>query len=325
MNINSELRVPTFNFTIFKHFMYFFIYILFVVLNADLYRSELFLSKIIAKVCAIFKILISLIIVEWSIVNILGGYNDRSLMDFIFSLNGVNQKTNWYGWGSYNVALWFTERSNFFIIAIYYLILLNKNDISRKDWKWIILSAVACYCTGSSSALVIFVLYILLQGSIIIFKTRRVKTYLIYSVVFLFAAITLYKFYPVFSPKILSFINNKSEWSSSHFRMQSIEYGLKAFASRPFLGVGIGTVFAHSMLVQTLSNIGLIGLYFTLYIHQKVCPICLNKFQKIVGIFFFIFISFGTFMFQHFSSPIIITFFLISHMKGEILNARADS
>ncbi len=325
MDISNEMKVPILNFTIAKHFIYFIIYIAFLIFNDDLYCSAQFLEEIARKIYGMFKVLISLIIVEWCIVNLLGGWNDRSLMDFIFSLNGVNQDVNYYSWGSYNVALWFTERSNYFIILIFYLMLIKKNCLSGSDWLWTVLSAVACYCTGSSSALAILILYLILQGFVTLFKKNQIMNCVIYSIALMFAFIILIKYYPVYSPKILDFIYNRNVWGSAHFRMQSIEYGIQAFLSNPLFGVGIGTVYVHSMLVQTLSNIGLVGIFLTLYLHQKECPINLHSFQNVIGIIFILGISFGALMIQHFTSPFIITAFMILHMNGDVLNRKQNT
>ncbi len=323
-DIKAQLFKPTINFTVIKHFLYLIAYILFVVINSDLYMDNEYIERLIKVVTKWFKILIVGLILEWVIVNALGGYNDRELMDKFFSLNGTFQNTNWYTWGSYSVCLWLSERSNYFIITIFYLILLKKREIEPSDWFWIVMSGVACYCTGSSSSLVIGTVYLFTEFIVTIFKNKRINQVSIMTAIVICSVFIMINYYSVIAPKLLDFINNENKWGSAHFRAQSIEYGLKAIKEYPWFGVGIGTIYAHSMLIQTLGNIGIIGIIVVLWIHQIVCSVRLN-FQNIVAAIFFVGISYGAFMVQHFTSPIIIMIFIILHSEEGILDARNNT
>lgn len=323
INIKGQLIKPTITFTIVKHFLYLIAYILFVVMNDDLYDDNKYIEKLIKTVTIWFKILIVGLIIEWTVVNALGGYNDRQLMSVLFSVE-PNQMQNWYSWGSYNICLWLSERSNYFIIAVFYLTMLKKKLLRLNDWLWIILSGIACYCTGSSGTLVIVVAYIAAEFAVIIFKNKRIGQISVISVIALVCILILINYYSVYAPKLLDFINNKSEWGSAHYRAESIEYGIDALKKYPWFGVGIGTIYAHSMLIQTLSNIGIIGVIVVLWIHQIVCSIRFS-FKNIVATAFFIGISYGTFMVQHFTSPLIILIFIILHKEEEVLNARENT
>lgn len=324
LDIQAQLFKPTVNFTVIKHFVYLIAYILFVVLNNDLYDDNKYIEKLIKVVIFWFKILIVCLIVEWAFVNAFGGYNDRQLMNVIFSLHGTNQSTNWLTWGSHSVCLWFTERSVYSIIAIFYLVMLKKETLRFNDWLWIVLSAVACYCTGSSSTLVIIVVYMAAEFIITIIKNKKISQISAMSIIAVCGLFILINYYSVYAPKLIDFFNNANVWGSAHFRAQSIEYGLKAIKEYPFFGVGIGTIFVHSMLIQTAANIGAIGIFFVLWIHQIVCPVYFN-FRNIVLVIFFIGISYGTFMVQNFTSPMIIMIFIIMHSKEEIFDARKNT
>ena len=143
MNISSQLIKPTIDFTVIKHFLYLVAYILFVVFNSDLYADGRYIEKLLNDVTKWFKILIVSLIIEWTFVNALGGFNDRQIMSDLFSLNGTFQTSNWYTWNSYSVCLWFSERSSYGIIIFYYLILLKKKFLKTSDWIWCLLAAVA--------------------------------------------------------------------------------------------------------------------------------------------------------------------------------------
>ena len=324
MNISSQLIKPTIDFTVIKHFLYLVAYILFVVFNSDLYADGRYIEKLLNDVTKWFKILIVSLIIEWTFVNALGGFNDRQIMSDLFSLNGTFQTSNWYTWNSYSVCLWFSERSSYGIIIFYYLILLKKKFLKTSDWIWCLLAAVACYCTGSSTALIITIAFMAAECAIIVLKNRRINQILIVAIIVACGLFVLINYYSVYSPKLLAFMNNKDEWGSGHFRAQSILYGIDAIKKYPLFGVGIGTIYAHSMLIQTLGNIGIIGVIVSLWIHQIVCPVRLN-FRNVVSIAFFIGISYGAFMVQHFTSPVIILIFIILHREGGILDASKNT
>ncbi len=324
MNIYGQLIKPTIDFTVIKHFLYLVAYILFVVLNSDLYSDDRYIKKLINDVVKWFKILIICLILEWAFVNALGGFNDRQIMNDLFSLNGTFQTSNWYTWNSYSVCLWLSERSAYSIIVFYYLILLKKESLKASDWIWMLLSAVACYCTGSSTVLVITIAFIAAEFVVIVIKNKKASQIAIMTIVAAFGLFFLINYFSVYSSKLLEFINNEDTWGSGHFRAQSIELGIEAIKKYPLFGVGIGTVYAHSMLIQTLGNIGIIGVILSLWIHQVVCPVRLN-FRNVVSIVFFVGISFGAFMVQHFTSPVIILIFIILHSKGDISDARENT
>ena len=319
LNIEHEFMTPAVNFTVIKHLLFFVAYILFIIINTDIFKSRDFVKIMVSKVEIMFHVLIIGLIVEWSIVNLLGGWNDRALMDTVFSMHGVTQKDNWYGWGSYNVALWLTERSYFSIIVLFYLIMLKKQRLDKRDWIWVIMSVFACYCTGSSSALVILLVYVLAQTAFIL-RRGTPSALIVMIIIAACCGYFLVKYYSVYSPKILNFINLTGGYGSGYWRGRSLEYGIIALRNAPLFGIGIGTIYAHGMLIETMANIGVVGFCTALWLHYRVCPIRLC-YNNVVCIVYFFGISFGAYMVQNFTSPLILLLFIILRWEDK-LNAR---
>ena len=284
--INSQFHTPTVNFVVIKHFLFMIAYVLFVIVNIDIVKDNDFIKSMLFRIVSLFKILFVGIIVEWIVVNLMGGINDRYLMGSLFSLKTINQTENWKTWGSYSVALCFAERSNFNIVAIFYMMYLKKKDMIFMDWIWIVISSIAIYCTGSSSCLAILVLYLVTEIFIVIMRNRKISQFMFILLIIIGCAIVLFNNFELFTSKLEAFFSNEESWSSGYFRANSIIYGIKAIKDHIFFGVGIGTVYVHSMFVQTLANIGMVGTFLVLWIHYKLCPIKNNLVNSLTVFFY---------------------------------------
>ena len=324
LSINNQMFIPNVDFTVIKHFIFMLTYAVFVILNADIVKNDNYIQNLLHEIIIIFRVLIIGIIIEWGIVNALGGINDRYLMGGIFSLKNINQKINWKTWGSYSVAFWLAERSNFNIIALFYMIYLKKKDIKTSEWMWIALSALAIYCTGSSSCLAILALYLLAETFVVLIQNKKINQVIFMSVIVVSFTVVLTSNIELFTNKLQAFFSWQEIWNSGFFRANSIYYGIKAIKDHIFFGVGIGTVLAHSMLIQTLANIGFIGTALMLYLHGAVCP-KRNMATNIVTSVFIVGISYGCYMVQNFTSPFLITIFIILNCSEELLDAKQDS
>lgn len=80
-------------------------------------------------------------------------------------------------------------------------------------------------------------------------------------------------------------------------------------------GVGIGTVYAHSMLVQVFANIGLIGFIITVMIHFDTCKFKLNLKNAFLLLMILIIYS-GSSTLQEFTSLEILLVFIILNYCG---------
>lgn len=312
IDISKELYLPTFNFTVFKHFIFFVMYIIYILLNVDLIDSKMKkdMRSIIIK---IFHILFICIISESIIVNFTG-WNDRAFMSFIFNVES-NQKENWKTFGISSVCFNFTERSEIGIIFIYFNYIICRGKINN-EIKWIILAAIAVFCTGSSTGIVIVGIYaiiIFIQQNIIY---RNIKCLLIDILFFVVAIFLVYKFGSILFEKVNEFIAPKREWGSAYFRRVSINYAISDFIKKPMLGYGIGTLYAHGMLFQVLGNIGIVGVFLTFKLHFWALNIQKNNKMALFLLTIFLIISFSSFLLQNFTSPWLLVCFMSISFKN---------
>lgn len=324
LQIYNQLHTPNVDFIVIKHFLFMMAYVLFVVFNTDIVKDSDYIQNMLLWIISIFKILFVGIIIEWVVVNLMGGINDRNLMGSIFSLKTINQSMNWKTWGSYSVALCFTERSNFNIIAIFYMIYLKKKEIKSIEWFWLVISALSIYCTGSSSCLAILVIYLVIEIFIIVIRNRKLSQLVFISFIIIGSSIVLFSNFELFTSKLRVFLSNDESASSGYYRANSIVYGIKAIKDHFLFGVGIGTVYVHCMLVQTIANIGIVSTFLMLSIHNKVCPIEKELINIILSLFM-IGISYGCYMVQNFTSPFLIVIFIIISCKEEILDEKQNT
>lgn len=323
-SLNDQQFIPTVDFTVIKHFLFMLVYVIFAIVNADIVKDNNYIKALLDRLILFFKILFIGIIVEWTVVNIFGGINDRSLMGLIFSLKTNSQTENWFTWGSYSVALWFTERSNFNIIAIYYMIFLKKREIKSAEWLWLVISAIAIYCSGSSSCLAILAAYLLAQTLVVLIRRKKISQIVFMSLILAGCVVVVLSNFELFTNKLQIFLSNEKAWNSGYFRANSITYGIEAIKDHFLFGVGIGTVLAHSMLIQTLANIGFVGTFLMLWLHYRICPIKCNL-VNILSLIFIVGISYGCYMIQNFTSPFLIIIFIILNCSEEILDAKQNS
>lgn len=321
-NIVDELYKPVVDSGVVKHYIYFMLYIIFLVVNSDLIINKAYCDKLCQYLNIGFKILFVAIIMEWCFVNLFQGFNDRQLMGYIFSVSKMNQSSNWETWGFYSVALGFTERSEMGISMIYYLLSLKNIRKSVGDILWIVLSACAVICTGSTTALMALLFYIVLEVVFIMIPGREKdkRSVLLLSLVGTCILIFVFMNRTVLLNKVMLFINSESTWGSAYARNQSIRYGIEAIKLYPFLGVGIGTVYAHSMLIQSLANIGVLGVSISLMLHYYLCKFKWSIENCITILVLFGF-YFGSSLIQKFTSPLILVIFIVlrydlSNKKG---------
>lgn len=311
IDIASELHLPVFNFTVFKHFVFYIAYLLFAILNLDLIRSKQNISILLNSIFNVFKILFCGVIIEFLIVNIANGWNDRHLMEFIFSVES-NQVANWLNGKVYSVAFWFTEKSEMTIVSIYYLLRLGTRKQSKYFLKWDIASYVALLCADSTTAIIAAILYNVINFVFYLkenYSSMTQKKKIIIGVSVLSGLILFCLCFNLIIEKMLQFINPTQIFGSAYYRRRSIEYGFNSFINSPLLGQGIGTIYCHSGLIQTLGNVGILGLIALICFHKNVFKFKVNRIIVIKSIFY-LFLSVGAFMIQTITSPFILVSFI---------------
>ena len=318
MVIKNELIYPKVNFTVIKHFVFFVLYLFFVYFNVNTFQSDFFnnnLLKIMKKGCH-FIFIGSLI--EFIVVNITN-LNTVPIMDFIFSFQS-NTYYNWVGFlNTTSVSFCFVERSGYMsIIIFYYLILLKEKFVfNRKNLTMLICSLFCIFFSNSSSTLFAGIMFFCLWLIKSIFESGDIRVKLIsLFTIFITIIVVISNFDFLFS-KINDYYDGTIQWSSSFFRRQANNYGLEAFKFSPILGLGIGTNYSHSMLIQVLANIGILGLILTLLFHLSLIKISFNiKNVLIVSLLIIIYINSG--LIQTFTSPSLLFCFLcIGNIKNK--------
>ena len=314
VDISDQFFKPHLNFTIIKHFIFYFMYLLFLIANYDYISNKFLISNISNILLKCFKILFICILIEFVIVNLLKGYNDRQFMIYLFNINN-NQITNYNEYGHYTVCLSFSERSEMVIILVYFFIRMSNKSFNGNEFLWDILGGAACFATGSTTALLVCAIYFIwLLIVYLIEQKNRAKTYF---AIFLFILVIVIAIESnrISFGKFNEFIKPSIEYGSAFFRNRSIKYGIKSFLKSPLLGQGIGTVYCHSGLIQTLANIGIIGLVLMYILYRNIL---VRKFS-LLKMLILICISYGAFIIEQVTSPYFLVVF-ISLLKKYSLN-----
>lgn len=310
MDVASQLFYPSFDFTMIKHFIFLIVYLLFIMFNIDILQDKKTYAKLFNIFDKSFHFLFICIIIEFIIVNILNGYNDRLIMSILFNFKNLNMKENWMTFGVYTVSFCFSERSTMAIIIIYYMMHITKKDYNIKFLIWLAISLISSFATGSTTSLVIVILFGLFILIDIIYCKTKIITKTIIILIMLISITIIIINYEILFEKLNQFLSNNQEWGSAYFRKQSLEYAIQAINFSPLIGIGIGTVYCHGALIQTLSNIGFIGLFLLILTHIVVIPKFKFNLTFIYKLVCVIFVSFAAFMLQQVTSPVLLCFMI---------------
>lgn len=311
LDITSELKIPTLNFTVIKHFVFMVLYMIFALLNMNLLKQKIIYIYIYKEFTKFFKILFIGLIIESVIIN-LTGITSRAIMGFLFNTD-INMLVSWETFISLKaVSLWMCEPSGIGCVFVYYLMLFTRKEYSLKNLLWIIISFIAVLLTGSTTGLVMAILCgsILFIDMILSLKTTglvrlSILLFAVCSLIFIFSnSKTLFA-------KLNVFINDSASYGSGHFRKQSIEYGLAAFKFSPLIGLGIGTNYCHSGLVQMLSNIGILGTLLYVCFNFSLFPKHKIHFKSIIKIFVIAIYLYASSMIQVLTSPYFLILIII--------------
>lgn len=302
LNLLTEMHTPVFDFTIIKHYIFYVLYLLFLIFNVDIIKTKM--NKTVKITEITFRVLFICIIVEFIFVNVFDGFNDRQIMAFIFNYE-PNQLENWLTFGVYSVALCFNERSSMAIILFYVLIRLNKLKYgNNKAFIWDALSLLAAFCTGSTTAIFIIGVYIIIVFFHLLFSRPLTPNTAIFLIAIVVFSMVILSNYSVYLDKILVFIYDSNEYGSASFRRNSINIAIDCIIKNPLIGLGIGTNYSHSALFQTLANIGFIGAILFIKIHKMIIP--KNKvinFTLVIRVVFTLIVLSAAFMLQQITSP----------------------
>lgn len=308
MDITTHLKVPTLNFTIFKHFVFYILYLIFIICNSDLLNDSYSLTLCKNKIFKIFKFMFICIIIEWLIVNLLNGYNDRPIMDFLFNLDS-RMDYNWNFMGYSSVCFWFTERSYIDCILVFYLLLTLSKNKSFNSCFWFIISGITVFCVGSSTGIFIFLIFLLYFTIEFLLKSNNIFIKFFFIILDIIIICIVLSNHDILK-KIQDYLFFEESYGSAYFRRQANNYGLEAIKFSPFLGIGIGTIYCHSLLIQTIANIGFLGFMFAIVFHVIAIKKVKFNFNLFIKIFIVALICSSAYMIQEFTSPYILCIFI---------------
>ena len=326
LDLSSQFFVPTVDFTVIKHFVFFNIYYLFLFVNLDLLKNKYLISKILTVNNKLIFLLFCLIYFEFIAANLI----NSNLLDFFSIILRFDINAYWVGpYGLYVSEGWLNEPSTIVITFPYFLSLAEKTETFWKTIFLFLFGVIGVLMTGSTTGIIMVgacTLYLIFN----LFKKRQWKYFA--AILFLIVIILIF-FASVFSSqieKLLQFLSfDSTEWGSGTFRANSIYYALISFSQSPLFGVGIGTVYCHGMVFQIISNLGILGLllfflsYFVLFRKFKF-----SLFKIAISIFLFMASS----LIQCFTSPyfLVVIFvcftsrnsLLLSNKNNKLVNFR---
>ena len=268
-NIMSQIFTPRLDSTVIKHFLFFIVFILFVYSNRDFLCDDYYKAKITHIFKYGFACLFSIILLQFFAQNVIG-ISYTVTQDFFDLTLGITPKIYQVG-ALFSSNAWLPEPSSTGIYILFYLIILRQTQISRKDFFFEFLGLICAFLSTSTTTIatagifgLLFILRCLFDKS---YCGDNVLRHIFLPLTFAAVLLVAVLFSDTFVYKIVTFVTGSGSSLSASWRKQSILLALQVFLKTPLIGNGIGTVFAHSMMVQVISNIGLIGLISSLLLN----------------------------------------------------------
>ncbi|MBR6071671.1 MAG: hypothetical protein IKP77_02415 [Acholeplasmatales bacterium] len=264
LDLESEMLYASVDFYVIKHFIFLIAFLIFLMINKNVFHDKNFICILIKSIKVVGVIFFIGVFVEWLFVNITGIY-DRNIMIFIFNIKYSRQLVLWQTWGSYAVPFSLSERSKIATGVLAFLIILFREKINKKTILELLLVLLAVYCSGSSSALFISVIF----SSLILMKVVYFSNNSILKIsailVLCIGAILLIIYNETFFEKIVNYVDENETSGSAFYRAQANDAATKVLQYHFLFGTGIGTLYCHSLILQTVGNIGILGFGLVLY------------------------------------------------------------
>lgn len=316
LDLSSEFFVPTVDFTVIKHFVFFNMYYLFLFINLDLIKNKYLISKVLTINNKLSFLLFCIIYFEFIVAN----FVNPKLLDIFSIFLRFDINASWVGpYGLYVAEGRLNEPSTIIVTFPFFFSLAEKTENFGKIFFLFLFGVGGILITGSTTG-ILMVAFCFLFLVFNLFKKRQFKYFLTILLLFLLVLIFFASAFSAQINKLFQFLNfGLEEWGSGTFRANSIYYALVSFSQAPILGVGIGTVYCHGLFFQLISNVGILGviLFFLSY---------LNLFKKFKFNIFKILICFFLFMasslIQSFTSPyfMIVVFSCLIYKKSLFIN-----
>lgn len=307
LNIAQEMFVPTIDFTVIKHFVFFDIYLVFALFNFELIKKPVFLVKVKKLVNFIIILLFFVIYLEFVVANFI----NYEYLDFIPKIIAFDDNVNWTGFFNFYVVHgWLSEPSSIIVTFPFFFLLAENGLFNLKNFLLFLFGFIAVAMTGSTTGILMVLISFLYAYFKILQKGSKVEIS-ISTILILALGITSIFIFKDQLIKVLSFLGigeKAGEYGSSTFRSESIVLALNSFIKTPVFGVGIGTVYCHSMVFQVLANIGLLGTFLALYFYKLMFKNYRFSILKL-AIIFVLFLA--SEMIQTFTSPYMLVVFII--------------
>ena len=299
LNIAQEMFVPTIDFTVIKHFVFFDIYLVFALFNFELIKKPSILFKLKKLVYLTIIILFVTIYLEFFIANFIN-YDYLDIIPKIIGFDDNVKRTGFFDF--YVVHGWLSEPSSIIVTFPFFFVLAEKGLFNLKNLLLFIFGFIGVSMTGSTTGILMVFACFLYAYLRIILKGVKIQIIISTCVILALGVVSVFLFKDQLI-KVISFLGfgeSAGEFGSSTFRSESIVLAINSFAKAPLLGVGIGTVYCHSMVFQVLANIGLIGTFLSLYYHKLLFKHYRFSISKLTIIFI---LFLGSEMIQTFTSP----------------------
>ena len=307
LNIAQEMFVPTIDFTVIKHFVFFDIYLVFALFNFELIKKPVLLLKVKKLVNFIIILLFFVIYLEFVVANFI----NYEYLNFIPKIIAFDDNVNWTGFFNFYVVHgWLSEPSSIIVTFPFFFLLAENGLFNLKNFLLFLFGFIAVAMTGSTTGILMVLISFLYAYFKILQKGSKVEIS-ISTILILALGITSIFIFKDQLIKVLSFLGigeKAGEYGSSTFRSESIVLALNSFIKTPMFGVGIGTVYCHSMVFQVLANIGLLGTFLALYFYKLMFKNYRFSLLKL-AIIFVLFLA--SEMIQTFTSPYMLVVFII--------------
>lgn len=305
-DITSQLKTPVLDINVVKHFCFFLIFIVFLIANSDFF-NPFDKKRMWSVIFKFYYLFIVFLIIQSILVNIIGvnQHDATAFIRIVFSLQeGVAEYS---AFGIKSCQAWLQEPSAIIMIMPLFCYVYRRSTLTWKEFILLVLGVLVCFLSTSTTGIVISLVFFFL----IFMKTILSKTYttFVYRLLFGFLIISVLivcalNFQSVFE-KVIDFISLKTNYNSAGFRSRSLVLAVQAFVQSPILGIGIGTVYCHGMVIQVLANIGILGFCLSILFFLRSMKLQIKKkslFLACVSLVIFCFSG----LVQYFTSPYMI-------------------
>lgn len=246
------------------------LFLIYILMSRSYFHELKYKNSLINSVFKMYAFISIIYIIEFISNNFI---NKNFFCDFVNSFFGV------YDYRTYTEPLlrnnfytckgFYTEPSYITLFIPYFLLVLKRKLISKKDIIIFLTCTVAVVVSGSSSMLAIIPIIIisLFIGANIKFRNKKGLIRLIlFMVCFVFISLLVLNNLNIIKPfinysltKIQSYLSGDNLSLSGSIRNYGNLICYTSFFTKPFFGLGIGTIKGYGIIPGMLSSLGIFG------------------------------------------------------------------